>query len=366
MNKRPNRPNSQPVSIDTIVDGLKGRIYELCETLLPGGRRDGHEWRAGSIAGEKGKSLGVHLTGSKAGVWSDFAAGEGGDALDLVATCLFGGDKKQAIAWAKDWLGYAGTSAHRDDRLAETRRRAAAKKSEAKDEPAPAEKRGHAQKLWLSGQADIIGTPVEDYLKGRGVDLRRLDRLPGALRYHPRCKESETQSYIPAMLAAVYDKQGFLTVHRTYLKILPGGRAVKADLKAAKKVYSTYRGGTIRIARGASNKPLAKMPEGEPIYLTEGIEDALTIAQEAPEWRVMAVIALGNLASIDLPPQCGPVVICADNDEGNPKAIQALDRACQSLLQRGVQVEIAHPPQGFKDWNDYLLNKRGANDRQAR
>lgn len=53
--------------------------------LLPQGKREGSEWRAGSTDGEAGKSLGVHLTGQKAGVFCDFATGEGGDLLDLWA-----------------------------------------------------------------------------------------------------------------------------------------------------------------------------------------------------------------------------------------------------------------------------------------
>ncbi len=58
----------------------------VARMLLPQGKREGHEWRAGSTDGEAGKSLGVHLTGQKAGVWSDFGTGEAGDLLDLWAT----------------------------------------------------------------------------------------------------------------------------------------------------------------------------------------------------------------------------------------------------------------------------------------
>ena len=62
---------------------LADRIEDLCATLLPAGRRVGHEWKVGSVQGEAGKSLGIHLAGDKAGVWCDFATGEAGDALDL-------------------------------------------------------------------------------------------------------------------------------------------------------------------------------------------------------------------------------------------------------------------------------------------
>jgi twinkle protein len=72
--------------------------------LLPGGRREQQEWRAGSTAGDKGQSLGVHLSGAKAGVWTDFATGEGGDLLDL--WCIARGvSLSEALEQARKWLG---------------------------------------------------------------------------------------------------------------------------------------------------------------------------------------------------------------------------------------------------------------------
>ena len=91
------------IPIPEIVDRLSGNIAALCEYLLPNGRREGAEWRCGSIQGEPGKSLGVHLNGAKAGVWSDFASGESGDPLDLIQACLRF-DKGEAVQWAKNWL----------------------------------------------------------------------------------------------------------------------------------------------------------------------------------------------------------------------------------------------------------------------
>lgn len=65
------------------------RIAESVVThLLPGGRREGRYWRAGSVAGEPGQSLRVCLDGQKAGVWNDFAQdGQGGDLLALWQQC---------------------------------------------------------------------------------------------------------------------------------------------------------------------------------------------------------------------------------------------------------------------------------------
>ncbi|PZM07598.1 toprim domain-containing protein [Rhizobium tubonense] len=94
---------------------LNDRIIAVVEYLLPNGRKDGNEWRAGSTGGEKGKSLGVHLVGSKAGVWSDFSSSEGGDLVDLwMAT------RRMSLAPALEdissWLGLSKPEPFRDPR----------------------------------------------------------------------------------------------------------------------------------------------------------------------------------------------------------------------------------------------------------
>lgn len=59
-------------------------IDSVVANLLPGGKREGGNWCAGSIGGEQGQSLRVCMTGAKAGVWTDFSSNEkGGDLLDL-------------------------------------------------------------------------------------------------------------------------------------------------------------------------------------------------------------------------------------------------------------------------------------------
>ena len=342
------------VSIETLVMGLAARAEELCRELLPGGRREGPEWKVGSLAGEPGKSMAVHLTGAKAGIWSDFAAGIGGDALSLVAEVLFHGDVKEAIKWARVWLGYGSD----EKRLQETRRRIAAKPKAEDRTQNLKRQRAKAKSLFLSAQAQLIGTPVEHYLAGRGIQLKDLPRLPGSIRFHPTCYDGETKSQLPAMLGCVTDGHGILTVHRTFLCERPGGHWQKAKLSSPKKVLGPYRGGMIPINRGASGKPFAQMPEGETLAITEGIEDALTLALAVPELRVMASVSLGNLSSVALPAQVREVAIFADNDPEGTTAAKALDKAMQNLLARGLAVRLHLPDKNFKDFNEWLLALR--------
>ena len=66
---------------------LSAQIESVVRHLLPNGRRVGQEWRVGGTDGEAGKSMGVHMTGDKAGVWLDGQSGETGDAIGLWMAC---------------------------------------------------------------------------------------------------------------------------------------------------------------------------------------------------------------------------------------------------------------------------------------
>lgn len=69
--------------ITTIKRMLADRAEDVAFNLLPAGKKQSGEWKAGSVDGDKGDSLNVCLRGVKAGIWADFATGEGGDLLDL-------------------------------------------------------------------------------------------------------------------------------------------------------------------------------------------------------------------------------------------------------------------------------------------
>ncbi|CAO3372870.1 AAA family ATPase [Azospirillum argentinense] len=72
------------IDITAIKRTPEGRAGEVAELLLPKGVLEGREWCVGSIQGEPGRSLKVCVSGAKAGVWTDFAAGgDGGDLIDL-------------------------------------------------------------------------------------------------------------------------------------------------------------------------------------------------------------------------------------------------------------------------------------------
>lgn len=95
---------------------LANSALAVAEHLLPGGRKERDEWRCGSTAGGKGDSLGVHLSGPKAGIWADFATGEGGDLLDLWCATRANGIS-DALDQARTWLGVERPKAFRESEV---------------------------------------------------------------------------------------------------------------------------------------------------------------------------------------------------------------------------------------------------------
>jgi hypothetical protein len=328
---------------------LAAGIDRLVAELLPAGKRVSGEWIAGSVAGEAGSSLSVNLRG-KAGVWADFSTGEAGDALDLVAAVLYRGDKKQAFAWARTWLGLSSTAAPAIRRayLPEPDRARAAQATEDDARRARA-----ALRLYLEARPTLAGTPAESYLLARGIDLRALGRQPRALRFHPACRCTEVEANLPALIAAITDAEGrHVSTHRTWLA-QHGGVWGKARLRDAKKTLGAPQGGTIRLWRGASGRALRDAPQGDVVGIGEGIETCLSVAQVMPELRVLSAVSLANMASVALPPTIGRVVLLADNDGAKPGAAAGLQRAIDHFTSFVADVRIARAPYG-KDFNDCL------------
>lgn len=88
---------------------LAERALDVCRLLLPNGRQVGREWHVADFDGQPGKSLKVVLEGPKAGLWSDFAAGESGRMLDLWMK-VRGIEFKRALGDAKEWIGCPRTT----------------------------------------------------------------------------------------------------------------------------------------------------------------------------------------------------------------------------------------------------------------
>lgn len=344
-------------TIDEIKDAAITRLPQLAAQLAPRGKRVVDEWVAINPA-RMDRKAGSFKINIKTGLWSDFASGDKGDVIDLVAYLATGGDKKKAIVWLKDWLGMT-------DRAPDAARAAQAKeaiKQQNENEDRKREaRRSFAWQLFADAVALNGNDPASLYLAARGIDVMALaEGPPRSLRYHPRVQAPDG-SHHAALLACVSlegVKNGFAGVHRIFLAE-SGGKWVKAfDGEMAKMALGSIRGGCVRLTQGASRKRLVEAPAGEWPVWTEGIEDGLAIALSEPHRRVLAGPTLSNLGAIVLPQQLGGLIVVRDNDAPGSPADNQLMRAVHKLVSNGLRVKLAHMPQGFKDANDVLLSRR--------
>lgn len=357
------------VSISQLVDLLTGRIDELVPQLLPMGKRLRGEWKEASTKhGGLGDSLSVCMAGSRAGVWRHFGGNQkGGDLLDLIAYLETGGDKVRAIGWAKQWLGI-GTGAAGEgfgpDPAALARARKQREQREQQQANDSQRRSAYAQKLWLSGAQVGPDDAAGRYLARRGIGLLQLGRRPGCLRVGAAVRH-ESGITAPAMLACMIAASGQqVAVHRTWLT--EDGR--KAGVDPAKSILGSYAGAHIPLWKGRVASTLRELPEGVLVYISEGIEDGLSVARQLPWARVIAAASLGNMATIWLPPQVREVVLVGQNDpefmaDGRVHPARlAFQRAIEAHAEKGRRVLVSKPPEGIKDFNDWVqlvdLNKQ--------
>ena len=369
------RQRRMRAEVDEVRERMNSRAAEFARMLLPNGRKSGHFWETSNVRDEKtgSYSLKVNISGTKQGSWNDFGLargqpGAGGDILSLYIEREWKGDFAKGFPEAKRLVGVDRMSEadFATSRAESDKRRQEAEIAEAEEREA---KRSSAQRLW-NGSARIAGpdgrTPAFSYLAGRGIDLAQLGKVPGSLRYHPAAwctevaeRDGRDRAKIPTMVACVMGLDGGLRgVHRTYLDVSAGkaGPVRKAALNDAKLTLGPSIGGHIPLWKGDHRHPLRNIPAGTDVYMSEGIEDGLSIAFVRPQLRVIAGVSLSKMGSVELPEQIGALVIIGQNDM-KPEPIEALERAIAEHQARGRTVRTIFPPQQFKDFNDMLTGK---------
>lgn len=201
--------------------------------------------------------------------------------------------------------------------------------------PAPKafDKEAAALAIWRKGRS-AKRTIVEDYLRGRGINLP----VPPTLRYVDRARHKPSEKWYPMMVAAVtvWPSNVPTAIHRTYLD-----EGQKAPVDPAKKTLGKIFGGAVRLA-----------PSGPVMVIGEGIETCLSV-QETTGLPAWAALSAGNLSRIVLPETVRHVFIAADNDE-NGVGMKAANDAASRFRSEGKQVTIAIPAKIGTDFNDCL------------
>lgn len=357
------------ITVAEIAEQLNALAPSLAPDLLPNGHQAGNKWMASGIADTgKSASLFVRLSGGRVGHWIDLgnaAKGEEkGDMLDLLRLKR-GLDAAGAIAEAKRILGIVDrwtpgarppSAEDQAMRVAEARSRAQAREDADAAERAVRIKR--ARGLYFSA-IPIAGTPAERYLWERGLACEAIDgpalEWPGSLRFHAEVWHHVERLKCPALVAAIYNAAGEqIGVQRIYLGRDHDRKWTKLMTPNPKMVLGSMWGGFVPIHKGWSGKSMSQMPDGEAVYVTEGIEDALALRMLRPSARIVAAISLLNIGGIILPEMAKKLVIVADRDVSE-QAQDQLERAIAAQQARGLDVALVMPPETVKDLNEWLL-----------
>ena len=363
---------SRRVPISEIKAMLQAEGMSLIMHLCPGGRREGNLWSAPNPtrSADTIGSFKVWLGGSAHGAWKEYDSDEKGDIIDLIAY-VHGSTKVEAIMWARKHLGLeTADKAQVEERRKEVAYRVAKRNEQELERQARNQARAfeifrRAKSANLS--TDPAAVAVRAYLASRAIDLDAIGTLE-ALEVRAAMIEHWSSSewvagnkkkagyFGPAMVCAIRDAAGIVTgVHCTWLK--PDGSG-KAPVSNAKLMLGRVQGAVVRVARGAGNLTVEEAVaagKAQTTVLTEGIEDAMSIALAVPDARVWAATSLSNLAWAPVHLACvKAIVVAADNDWAKPQAMEQLDRATDRLALSGKPLEVMRPPRNKKDFNDLL------------
>ena len=378
-----NAPNIQgrppEISVREISALLASQIQSLCASLgLRGHVIQGALVPRNPTRNDKNPgSFVINLSGARQGKWDEYATGEFGDALDLVAYIHFGRvdrvSQREALIWAKRFLGI-GDHRHMDPAHAKKLRQAkeameiATERAEGMALANRDKDRRRCQAMFLGAQPLEPGTAGWRYLtEARGIALDQLARIPWAVRSHPGMRHVETDRTVPCLISAMLFEDGsFGAVHRIFLE--PDGASklrVPDPAMATKKIWPKgWHGAVIPISRGETGlSPREAVKKGltDENAFAEGVEDAFTVALLTPEWRVSAVGASANFAHIAPPPSARAVVAIRDRDP-NRKVMAGVTKKVAELQAKAEARSLpffeSWPERGFKDFNDMIRGVR--------
>lgn len=346
------------ITFDDIKRELQARIRQLVRELAPDGQFAGTYYMPRNPRREDkhAGSFWIKVSGTAVGAWREEATGEKGDVIDLVTYLAGLADRRATREWCMSWLGW---SKGIDRQRLEVARKASVYKQQQDDREAKerAEKNARRAAAAFYGAEKIVaGDRVHQYLASRGIDLGRLRRLPGAIRFSPKMQHTDLDGVItdwPTMVTAMTNSAGqVVAVHRTYLDTATAG---KAPVEPQKKIWPAFKGCVIRLAKGEGNltpEEAARRGVKAPLILTEGIEDGLAVAISMPDMRIWAAASLANMANIPKLPCISELIVVADNDT-KIQAQRGLDRVLQHLRKRQFALRVTRSWTG-KDANDLL------------
>lgn len=281
---------------------LAERAEAVCRVFLPNGRRAGRYWQVGNIRGDAGRSLCVNLDrsfGKRQGRWVDYATGEYGDLLDVIAASTDTSDFRAVLILAQRFLGHADPSI-----------------KTTQNSTTPPEHRNHGTREKAGASLFMSGKPLGGTLAHVYLHNRHIDRFGAALRFHPDAFVKDDNGDArprPALLAAITDDAGRTTgCARTWLD--PDTAAV-ASMIAPKRILGRLRGNAVRFPE--------HLFSCEQI-VGEGLESVLSVGTALPDADIAACLTATNLAVYQPPSRVRRLWVAHDNDKAGDRALATL------------------------------------------
>jgi conjugative relaxase-like TrwC/TraI family protein len=296
-------------------------------------------------------NLTLDINGAKAGLWCDHRTGGGGDLVSLYANQY----SLSYIDAAKKLFNERNIKDVQQSITTEARLETK-KLQQRNDDLARAKSIKQATQLYNSALT-INGTLAEKYLNNiRGIKVG----IPTDFKFSPLCWHKDLRSQKPALLIPAYDEHGKLqSVNRVYLNPDANKLNVMLKSKSGEPMQATQK--AVIGPSKAATVFIDKTKNSHTTYLTEGVENALSIKQSVINENISACFGIGQLKNITLSPETKTVVICADNDGNNLATKKALQQTVAQLLNNGLEVKLALPlsrdPSAKYDYNQMLTDK---------
>jgi|GEM_PF-491990 conjugative relaxase-like TrwC/TraI family protein len=190
--------------------------------------------------------------------------------------------------------------------------------------------------------------------ENRKIDWQNIN-LSDDIRFVAALKAYENKKNYPALISVARDSKGRAQ----------GIQIIYLDPRAPQKNSALE---VVKISRGHIQGNFVEVTTNKAantIFIAEGLETALSIAQSQKDARVICSLGIANIKNIDFSKEenysAKLVIICADNDGHDAKTNAFIERAALAIKAQGVQtVHIIRPQEIGKDFND-LLKIGGAN-----
>ncbi len=328
------------IDVDALDDRLKSDLLGYATQLL------GKPKKVNSTDARWPGTLSLKLRGDKAGAWARWSTGDKGYGLVSLYRAVHGVEWKEAI---KALAAMCGLSPEMTQHAPSAPKRSPiAQRNGASEQSAKQERIQWAQTVYQSG-IPVAGTLAEKYLR----EHRSIQgALPEDFRYSPALKHLDTKQLTPALMAPLRDKDHRIT---GMVRIFLNADGSKLDARY-KDDQGQWQQATTKANLGIAEHSGVIVQQGQgTLWVAEGIETALSIAEAMPHQKVMASTSVDRLRTIPVGPEIHTVVLCADKDEAGSQTFKALIKAVEHHLSEGKKVFVTMPQSTQKcDFNDLM------------